>query len=208
MPFCAVLRQKCDSSSRFSSQNPRANQAFFTSFCTWPAPEKPCEQAFLGVSAGPDPGHRLRATPFCGARCVWDGPARCGCPDCDLPRCAHRRYLLQRMDIKGPPNTVYSLYALCRNPHCPHSYPQNWGTKCLFYRDFRVFSTADGICIKFVHRLRSLFVIFLPDSGFNCDIFPLSSSISRHIYPLITVGIPLIFRFYPFITPLFQLIIA
>ena len=101
--------------------------------------------------------------------------------------------LLRRMDIKTGPYDVYSPYALCRNPHCPHSYPQKGRTKSRFFRDFQGFSTVSRKCIKFIHRLWSISVIFLSDSRFNCDIFPLRSSNLRHI----TLRLPLTRASFP-----------
>ena len=45
------------------------------------------------------------------------------------------------------PNCIYSV-CLCRNPHFPHSYPQELGVKRPVWRDFEGFSTDSGALHK------------------------------------------------------------
>ena len=52
---------------------------------------------------------------------------------------------------------AYTMYERCRNPHHPHSYPQNLGVKRLFYRYFGALSTSHGLLHKIYPQTLVLF---------------------------------------------------
>ena len=113
MPFCALIGQNYDLNTRFSSKFAPVFEMFWNNFRGCEAQE--CRAAGWDFMGSP-PGRQGKA--------------------CRSPK------FVTALDINCMRPPVYTLNGLCRNPHFPHSYPQEWWVKPRFYRVFSGFSTS------------------------------------------------------------------